>query len=156
MDNLKKIKKVQSLYSSSVKFGYADHTSWDNENNELISLLISANDMSYTEKHVTNQLGVERTDFSAAITIPMFNELCKKSELISDISGDGSLTLNSAEADYSKYGPNKMAALALEDLKAGEVFSPEKFTFIRTSQITSLSQIDLLDKLLRFSLKIFS
>ena len=36
--NLKRIRKIQALYSDK-KYGYADHTAWNEENNELITLL---------------------------------------------------------------------------------------------------------------------
>jgi len=36
--NLKKIRKIQSLYSNK-KYGYADHTAWNEQNNELIHYL---------------------------------------------------------------------------------------------------------------------
>jgi N,N'-diacetyllegionaminate synthase len=51
--NLSKIKKIQSLYPNKL-FGYADHTAWNEPNNELITLLVASNNMSYVEKHVTN------------------------------------------------------------------------------------------------------
>ena len=44
-------------------FGYADHTAWNSEDNELVSILVAANNMSFIEKHVTNEFGKERTDF---------------------------------------------------------------------------------------------
>ena len=144
--NLLKIRKIKSLYGSK-EFGYADHTSWDNEHNELITLLVSSHGMDYIEKHVTTEPGLQRTDFSAAITIKMFNNLCEKANLIKLINGDGLLKLNSAEEEYSKYGPNKMAGVAMSDLKAGEIFTADRFTFVRTSQTTALSQISLLEKL---------
>ena len=35
--NLEKVRKIQSMYPK-LKFGYADHTAWNEPNNELITL----------------------------------------------------------------------------------------------------------------------
>lgn len=144
--NLKKVNKIQSTYDL-LEFGYADHTSWNNEFNELITLLVGANRMSYIEKHVTTKFGKERTDYSAAITIEMLNNIKEKITLIEQISGDGSTELNDAEKSYSIYGPNKMAALASSNLKKNTVLSHDDIKFTRSSKITDLSQIQLLQKI---------
>ena len=144
--NLKKIRKIQSLYSNK-KYGYADHTAWDEKNNELITLLVSANGMSYIEKHVTTEYGKERCDYSAAISIDMFESLAVKAKLLGSINGDGSVLLNEGEQQYSKYGPMKMAGIAVRDLKKGEIVSVNDINFCRTSQLTDISQIELLDNI---------
>ena len=144
--NLIKIRKIQSLYANK-KFGYADHTAWNEENNELITLLVTANGMRYIEKHVTTEYGKERCDYSAAISIEMFNVLADKVKLLDSITGDGSLSLNSGEQTYSQYGPMKMAGVATKNINKGKKITVEDIHFCRTSQITDLSQIELLDNL---------
>ena len=144
--NLKKIRKIQSLYSNK-KYGYADHTAWNEQNNELITLLVSANGMSYIEKHVTIEYGKERCDYSAAISIDMFESLVAKVKLLDSLNGDGSVLLNEGEQQYSKYGPMKMAGIAVRDLKKGEIVSVNDINFCRTSQLTDISQIELLDNI---------
>ena len=141
--NLGKIRKIQALYPGE-KFGYADHTSWDEDNNELITLLVSANGMDFIEKHVTTDYGKERCDYSAAISIEQLNMLHKKIKLLENLYGDGSTSLNKAEEDYSKYGPMKMAAIAKNDLVKGSKLTMGDVHFCRTSQSTGISQIDLL------------
>ena len=142
--NLRKIRKIQTIYSNK-KFGYADHTAWDESNNELVTLLVAANNIDYIEKHVTTQYGQKRCDYSAAISIDQLNGLAKKIRVLDSICGDGSLQLNEAEQGYSVYGPMKMAAIAKCKLKKGDVLSMSKIHFCRTSQITSMSQIDLFE-----------
>lgn len=142
--NLNKIKKIQNLYPDKL-FGYADHTAWDEENNELITLLISANGMNYVEKHVTTEFGVERCDYSAAISIDLFNNLSKKLNILNKLYGDGSMDLNSGEKAYSTFGPMKMAGLANKHLNKDSKLKLEDFNFCRTSQVTKLSQIALLE-----------
>ena len=140
--NISKIRKIQSLYPNKL-FGYADHTGWNEPNNELITLLVAANNMDFVEKHVTNVLGKERIDFSAAISIKMLNLLSNNIKLLNQINGNGSIALNEGEKVYSQYGPMKMAALTKSDLKAGHIFSIKDIFFRRTKKKTDLSQIDI-------------
>ena len=144
--NLRKILKVQSMYKECL-FGYADHTAWNSEDNELVSILVAANNMSFIEKHVTNEFGKERTDFSAAISFEMFNSLIEKISKLKDIRGSGSTELNEAEKKYSIYGPNKMAGHAKKNLKNGEILKMNDIYFSRTSIKTSMSQVELVNKI---------
>ena len=141
--NIRKIRKIQNLYVGK-KFGYADHTAWDEDNNELITLLVSANGMDFIEKHVTTEYGKERCDYSAAISIEQFNMLYKKIKLLEKLYGNGSMQLNKSEENYSKYGPMKMAAIAKHDLVKGSRLTMGDVHFCRTSQSTGISQINLL------------
>ncbi|TLS66737.1 hypothetical protein FEF65_09460 [Mariprofundus erugo] len=141
--NLAKIRKLQSLYSR-LEYGYADHTAWNHENNELVTLLVAANGMGYVEKHVTTVYGKERCDYSAAISIEMLNQLSEKLKLLNQLAGNGSIGLNKGEQDYSVYGPMKMAAVATKDIKQGTELTVDLFDFRRTSQSGGLSQLDAL------------
>jgi N,N'-diacetyllegionaminate synthase len=141
--NLKKIRKIQSLYPNII-FGYADHTAWDEKNNEWITLLVSANGMEYIEKHVTTEYGKKRCDYSAAISIEMFEALSDKVKLLDSIAGDGSISLNSGEQKYSQYGPMKMACFVNRNISCGDALTEKDIYFKRTNIITGLSQIDAL------------
>jgi N,N'-diacetyllegionaminate synthase len=142
--NLLKIKKIQELFRGSM-FGYADHTAWNEENNGLITLLVSSNGMDFIEKHVTTEYGKERCDFSAAISIEQLNQLHKEVGVLNKLYGDGSMELNDAEKKYSSYGPMKMAAIASHSLIKGEKLSKNDFHFRRTSQVSDISQLDILE-----------
>ena len=142
--NLGKIRKIQDLYPSH-NFGYADHTSWDENNNEIITLLVCANGMDFIEKHVTTEYGIERCDYSAAISIEQLNMLYKKIKLLENLYGDSSMLLNEAEEEYSRYGPMKMAAIAKHNIVKGSKLTINDVHFCRTSQSTEISQIDLLE-----------
>ena len=142
--NLGKIRKIQAMYPGH-KFGYADHTSWDEDNNQLITLLVCANGMDFIEKHVTTDYGKERCDFSAAISIEQLNMLYKKIKLLENLYGDSSMLLNKAEEEYSRYGPMKMAAIAKHNIAKGSKLTINDVHFCRTSQSTEISQIDLLE-----------
>lgn len=142
--NIEKIRNIQSLYPN-MKFGYADHTGWDEPNNELITLLVSANGMSFIEKHVTTNYGKQRIDYSAAISIEMFNSLNDKIKILKKVKGDGLIKLNNGEKSYSQYGPMKMAAIANADFEAGHVLLAKDISFRRTKEKTKMSQIDAID-----------
>ncbi len=142
--NLGKIQKVQSLFREHT-FGYADHTAWNEENNELITLLILGNRMRYVEKHVTIAYGNERCDYSSAISIEMFNQLSKKIKILEQIYGNGSIELNKGEKAYSLSGPMKMAAIAKNNITKGEILSEEDVKFCRINQLTKMSQIDVIN-----------
>ena len=141
--NLRKIRKVQSLYPDK-KFGYADHTAWDEPNNEMITLLVASNRMDYVEKHVTTAYVIKRCDYSAAISIDMLNQLAANLVVLDRLSGDGETGLNEGEQAYSQYGPMKMAAVAATNLDIGDVLKKIDFKFIRTATITRLSQTDVI------------
>ena len=140
--NLEKIRRMMGLYEG-MEFGYADHTAWDNTHNELITLLGAASGMTYVEKHVTTKYGVERIDWSAAISIDMFNDLSKKLNILDDLNGDGMLGMNAGELSYSVFGPMKKAAKLVVEIKKGDVFSKNMIKFIRTDTVSDMSQLDI-------------
>jgi len=142
--NLLKIRKMQKLFPNNA-YGYADHTAWDEKNNELITLLVSSNGMDFVEKHVTIEYGKKRCDYSAAISIDQFNNIHKKLTLLDKLYGSGLMALNKAEEDYSLFGPMKMAALAKCNLNKGDKLDQKDFHFCRTSQLTGVSQLDFLN-----------
>jgi len=138
--NLHKVRKIQRLFPHC-EFGYADHTAWNHPDNQLISLLGAANGMSYIEKHVTNNYGEERCDFSAAISFDMFENICKKINILNLILGDGDLALNEGELNYSSNGPMKLAPCATKNIDIGSNLKESDFDFIRTSQVGNITQI---------------
>ena len=74
----------------------------------------------------------------------MSNKLHKDIGLLGKLYGDGSMELNVAEKKYSSYGPMKMAGIANHNLNKGDIFSKKDFNFRRTSQISDISQVELL------------
>lgn len=144
--NFVKMRKIMKLFPE-FKFGYADHTAWDEPDNILITLLGAALGMAYVEKHVTNVFGEERVDWSAAVNTDMFNEIKKKMELLEACNGDGLLRLNKGEQDYSIYGPMKKAGLFKKDVAKGQKLNMDMLNFKRTGQISDLSQVDVLQSM---------
>ena len=144
--NFAKMRKIMKLFPE-FQFGYADHTAWNEPNNILITLLGAALGMDYVEKHVTIAYGEERIDWSAAVTIDMFNKIKEKMDFIEACNGDGLLRLNKGELDYSVFGPMKKAAMLTKDLKAGQELERDMLAFRRTGQISDLSQVEAIESI---------
>ena len=142
--NISKIRKIQSRYPDKL-FGYADHTGWNEINNELITLMVAANNMNFIEKHVTNAFGQERIDYSAAISFEMFNSLARNLKILNQLYGNGNLELNDAEKSYSCFGPMKLAAVAKSNMEIGHSISIKDIVFRRTKETTDLSQVDIIN-----------
>ncbi|MDC0393511.1 N-acetylneuraminate synthase family protein [Candidatus Pelagibacter sp.] len=142
--NLNKIRKIMKLFDK-FEFGYADHTPWNNEHNELITLLGAASGMQYIEKHVSTNYGEERVDWSAAISLEMFNNLHQKLKILEKLNGNGSLSMNSAEKSYSLFGPMKKAAILKSDISKGTLFNLNQIKFIRTKEQSDMSQLDIIN-----------
>ncbi|MCG6191219.1 N-acetylneuraminate synthase family protein [Maribellus maritimus] len=139
--NFKRIRKIMGLYPN-LKHGYADHTAWNEPNNNLITVMGAALGMDFVEKHVTNKPGEERTDWQAAIGIKQFNDIVTNLKLLDSCNGDGLLKLNEGEIKYSIFGPNKKAAFLNRNIKNGETFQEADIDFKRTSQISDTSQTE--------------
>jgi len=142
--NFQKVKKIMSLFPN-FEHGYADHTAWNNENNVMITLFGASIGVQYVEKHITTTYGEERTDWQAAINFEMFNELQQKIEVLNDCLGDGLLDLNEGEKKYSIFGPNKKAGILNKDKKAGNTITEDDIVFIRTKELTDLSQTEIIN-----------
>ncbi len=142
--NFLKVKKIISLFPN-YEHGYADHTAWNNENNVMITLFGASIGMQYIEKHITTAYGKERTDWQAAISFDMFNELQQKTEILNDCLGDGMLELNEGEKKYSIFGPNKKAGILNKYIKARNIITEDDIVFVRTKELTDLSQTELIN-----------
>jgi sialic acid synthase SpsE len=142
--NFLKMRKIMKLFPN-FQFGYADHTSWDEPNNTLITLFGAALGMNYIEKHVTIVPGKKRVDWSAAVSIAKFNEIRDEIQILETCNGNGMLGLNKAEKDYAVFGPMKKAALLTRDVSKGDILTKDLIYFKRTKQVSDLSQINVLE-----------
>jgi sialic acid synthase SpsE len=144
--NLRKVKRIMQLFPE-FKFGFADHTAWDEKENILITLIQAAIGMNYVEKHVTLQFGEKRCDWEAAIKIEMLNDLADKLRILEDLTGDGKLELNSGEKKYSTFGPMKKAPFVSKDVTEDDLLAIDNLIFKRTDRESDLSQIGALEKI---------
>ena len=83
------LKLEKSNLDTLINFWVCDHTGWNEINNELITLMVAANNMNFIEKHVTNAFGQERIDYSAAISFEMFNSLARNLKILNQLYGNG-------------------------------------------------------------------
>jgi len=135
-----------NLYTQ-FEHGYADHTAWDEPNNLLITVIGAALGMDYVEKHVTTNYGEERTDWSAAVSIDIFNKIADMLEVLNKCNGNSNLALNKNEKNYSKFGLMKKAAFLNRSVNKGELLSEDMLVFKRTNINSDLSQLDVLNKI---------
>jgi N,N'-diacetyllegionaminate synthase len=144
--NLNKIRRIMKLFDN-FEYGYADHTAWNSPHNELVTLLGAASGMSYIEKHVTTHYGENRVDWPAAISIDMFNNLHEKVKILDGLNSSGALSMNKGELSYSVFGPMKKAAVLRKDAVKGSILSLEMINFIRTKEVSNMSQIDVIQSI---------
>jgi len=144
--NFLKMRKIMTLFPN-FEFGYADHTSWDEPQNSLITLFGASLGMQYIEKHVSTQPGVERADYQSAISINTFNDLHKKLQLLSECQGDGLLKLNPAELKSTQPGLIKKAAILNRKVNTNDMLCEDMIIFKRTELSSDLTQVDIISLL---------
>jgi N,N'-diacetyllegionaminate synthase len=142
--NFSKIQKIINLFPE-FEHGYADHTSWNEQNNVLITCLGAALGMNYIEKHVTTVPGEERTDWQASISFQQINEISANLKILERCFGDGKLKLNDGEIKYSIFGPNKKAAFLKRPIIQGEKLDINDIVFKRTSIKSEITQLDVIN-----------
>ncbi len=140
--NFNKLVRIKDKFNLPV--GYADHTVWDNKDNELITLAGFMTGANFIEKHVTLELGKKRVDFNSAISIDMLSNIKKKMELLNKTKGNGNLKINEYEKIYARNGPMKFTIVANRDLKKGQIIKKEDITFRRTGEKNTIKQRDYL------------
>jgi len=145
--NLKKIQKIQKLFNLPV--GYADHTSWDNKYQELITsagFLMGAN---IIEKHFVLEKGKTRVDYQSAISGEDFRSLYQTISVLQKAMGSGTMELNKYEKMYGKIGPMKKAIIADHDIDKDEKIILKNLSFRRTNQCSQIQQKEVIDLLNR-------
>lgn len=140
--NFRKLRRIMGLYPE-YQYGFADHTEWDAEENQLISLLGAAQGMDYLEKHVTTHPGEERIDWQSAISVKACQALKQQLEILDACLGDGTLALSPAEQSYAHFGPMKKAAVLKRDIRKDESIREEDIVLQRTGESSDISQVEL-------------
>lgn len=135
--NFNKIRNVIQRYPD-FKYGYADHTGWNEKNNIMISLMGAAIGMDYLEKHVTNHFGIERLDWQSTISLDMCSEISRNIALLNKCAGIGGLELNEAEKSYSVYGPMKKTIILGRSVSKSDIVNVNDFEYKRTSKVSDV------------------
>ena len=140
--NLQRMTKIRDLFDLPV--GYADHTVFDDPNNEIISIMASMIGINILEKHYTLDYGKERIDYHAAVGKKQMSRIKNLMQLALTVYGNGSLKMAKSELEYSNTGPMKKAIVAKADIKKDERLSFDNLWFKRTAEESSLNQNQLL------------
>ncbi len=136
--NLSKMGKIKEMFNLPV--GYADHTSYDDKNNEIISVMAAAIGFNILEKHYTPDLGKERIDYQAAVSRKQMIKIKELLKLALIVHGDESLEMSKDEQDYGKTGPMKKAIVAKGDIMKDEKLSLDNLWFKRTKEESNVKQ----------------
>jgi N,N'-diacetyllegionaminate synthase len=140
--NFRKMRRIMGLYPE-YQYGFADHTEWNADENQLISLLGAAQGMDYLEKHVTIHPGEERIDWQSAIPVADCLALKQKLEILDACLGNGALALSPAEQSYAQFGPMKKAAVLKRDIRKDETIQEQDIVLQRTGETSDISQVDI-------------
>lgn len=143
--NFRKMQKIKEFFKLPI--GYADHTAWDDEHQELVTIAGFLLGAHIIEKHFALEKGEKRIDFQAAISCDEFRKLCTKLNILQKALGDGSFALNKYEENYGKIGPMKKAVVAGVDIEVDEKINFEKINFKRTKNISPIGQKESLNLL---------
>lgn len=139
------IEKISVLKRTfpDVKIGYADHAMYDEEgaltnNYEAFSL-----GARVFEKHLTVSEGVDRIDYQSAVGPEKFAEMVKTLQSMPDEIEPAPYTeefpLSDAEIIYRN---REKMAVAMSNLKKGQVIRREDFIFKMTGEPEGLTQVD--------------
>ena len=136
--NLSKMLKIKDLFNLSV--GYADHTAFDDPNNEIISVMAAMMGINILEKHYTLNYGKERIDYHAAVGKKQMLRIKELMKLALAVYGDGELKMSKAELAYGNVGPMKKAIVAKKFIKKGDKLSLDNLWFKRTEEESYIKQ----------------
>jgi len=128
--NLSKMLKIIDLFKLPI--GYADHTAFDDPNNEVISCMAAMMGINILEKHYTPDYGIERIDYHAAVGKMQMLKIKELMMLALKVYGNGNLKMSEAELEYGNTGPMKKAIVAKKSIKKGEKLSLDNLWFKRT------------------------
>ncbi|NLW76059.1 MAG: N-acetylneuraminate synthase [Methanomicrobiales archaeon] len=138
--NLSKMIKIKELFG--LPMGYADHTAYDDPNNEIISCMAAMMGINILEKHYTPDYGVERIDYHAAVGKEQMRRIKELMDLSLTVHGDGSLGMSQAEKNYGNTGPMKKAIVASHDIHPGDRLTIDNLTFRRTEKESPMKQLE--------------
>jgi sialic acid synthase SpsE len=136
--NLSKMLTVQDLFHLPV--GYADHTGFDDPNNEVISAAAAIMGFPVLEKHYTPDFGKERIDYHAAVGRQQMERIRDLMKIALQVHGSGHIALSEPEKTYGNIGPMKKAIVAKHDIKKGEKLTLENLWFKRTPEESTIQQ----------------
>jgi len=136
--NLSKMLKIRDLFNLPI--GYADHTAFDDPNNEVISCMAAMMGINILEKHYTPDYGIERIDYHSAVGKKQMLKIKKIIEIALKVYGSNNLKMSKTELEYGSTGPMKKAIVAKKDIKEGDKLSLDNLWFKRTVEESPIKQ----------------
>ena len=136
--NLSKMLAIRDLFHLPV--GYADHTGFDDPNNEMISVAAAFMGFPVLEKHFTLDYGKERIDYHAAVGAQHMKRIRDLINIALQTHGSGKITLSEPEKAYGNIGPMKKAIVARKDIKKEGQLTLENLWFKRTPEESTIQQ----------------
>ena len=136
--NLSKMLAIRDLFHLPV--GYADHTGFNDPNNEMISVAAAFMGFPVLEKHFTLDYGKERIDYHAAVGAQHMKRIRDLMSIALQTHGSGKITLSEPEKAYGNIGPMKKAIVARKDIKKEGQFTLENLWFKRTPEESTIQQ----------------
>ncbi len=136
--NLSKMMKIRDLFNLPI--GYADHTAFDDPNNEIISIMAAMMGINILEKHYTPDYGKERIDYHAAVGKKQMLKIKKMMKIALEVYGSNNLKMSKAEIEYGNTGPMKKAIVAKKNIKKAEKLSLDNLWFKRTIEESPIKQ----------------
>jgi len=143
--NLARMMKIKELFDLPV--GYADHTAFDDPNNEIVSITGAVMGINILEKHFTPDFGKERIDYHSAVGKKQMARIKELMKLALAVHGDASLGMSEAELKYGSIGPMKKAIVAREKISKGDKLLVKNLWFKRTREESSIKQSQFLQLL---------
>jgi len=136
--NLTKMDKIKNLFNLPI--GYADHTAYDDPNNEQVSTMAAMMGYNVLEKHYTPDYGVERIDFHSAVGKGQMKKIKENMTLALKVRGSGNIKMTVPELAYGNTGPMKKAIVARKDINIGDHLSLDNLWFKRTEESSVIKQ----------------
>ena len=136
--NLSKMLKIGDLFERPL--GYADHTGFDDSNNEVVSVMAASLGVPVLEKHFTCDEGKERVDYHAAVGKETMQRIKELMNLALSVYGTGDMNMSDAELKYGNTGPMKKALVAGKPISRGSEIRVEDVRFKRTEEESTLKQ----------------
>jgi len=140
--NLSKMIALKDFFKLPI--GYADHTGFDDPNNELISIAAGMMGFEILEKHYTLDYGKKRIDYQSAVGKKQMEHIRNLMELVLTIYGFKDKTISKSEKLYGDTGQMKKAIIAKKDINKGEKLSLTNLWFKRTAKKSNIKQYQFL------------
>lgn len=136
--NLSKMYTIRDLFNFPV--GYADHTRYDDSNNDIISVAAAIMGFPVLEKHYTLHPGKERIDYHTAVGKKQMSRIRDLMTTALQVYGNGHITLSEPEKAYGNIGPMKKAIVARQNIRKGQKLSLKNLWFKRTPEESTIQQ----------------